>query len=199
VIDLASQISKVFSKKRLGRPRLIPDEPMRFHRKQPNIRQHQSCDYACQAMGVLGLRPESGRPPPPPSWLVDWEAAGRQGAITWSILAELERLAQVASDEVVTISPSGNANCDLQPRKAPNGCAGDAAARRQLEMARRCSLGWPNASTTIALRIPDTPTAVLRDAVKKLYGAISLSVGSTMSGECPPSVSPDRIADIICR
>jgi hypothetical protein len=87
-----------------GRPRLVPTELMKFNRSvYPQVhtdRQHQNIFLAVEAMRILGLLPEGGDLPPP-TWLVDWEGAnrGKRGAVKWSVLEQLGRMARAGFDE----------------------------------------------------------------------------------------------------
>src|SRR5271165_6019807 len=91
--------------KQRGRPRLMPQEVLeQLRRLEPNVhteRQHQNRYLAHQAMGILGLIPESTDQLPPPTWLVDWQGAnrGKQGAIKWAILEQLGRMSGAGFDD----------------------------------------------------------------------------------------------------
>jgi hypothetical protein len=91
--------------KQRGRPRLMPQEVLeQLRRLEPNVhteRQHQNRYLAHQAMGILGLIPESTDQLPPPTWLVDWQGAnrGKQGAIKWAILEQLGRMSHAGLDD----------------------------------------------------------------------------------------------------
>lgn len=85
--------------RRRGRPRVLDPEILGAFRKglpTHSERQLQTQHYAYEAMTILDLLPQApGTPQRPPTWLVDWEGATRRkmGAVKWSILEQLGRMA----------------------------------------------------------------------------------------------------------
>jgi hypothetical protein len=79
----------------------MPVEMVAIYRSlYPDIhtdRQRQNRYDAIRAIEILGLLPN---PIPPATWLVDWKGAnkGKQGAVKWSILEQLGRMARQGYD-----------------------------------------------------------------------------------------------------
>lgn len=98
------EITETASKKRRGRPPVIPPEMATVYRSLwPDMtdRQRQNEYFAQEATVALGLIPDTGAPPDPLTgpflkyrWLVDWEKAdaNKRGGRKRSVLAELGRL-----------------------------------------------------------------------------------------------------------
>jgi hypothetical protein len=104
-LEAASNIRGMTEAKRgRGRPRIHDAEGLRVMRSlYPEIhteRQLQNLRFAFRALTILELMPsrngDSGAVSnPQPTWLADWDGAnrGKQGAIKWSILEQVGRMA----------------------------------------------------------------------------------------------------------